>query len=264
VRVNDICLYEVQDGVATVTLNRPERNNGLTGELELAYLRQLERAADDTSARVIVVTGAGKMFCPGADLAMRGDPAGEPLPNSKIPTDFPSTIAKPIIAAINGGCAGAGLAHALQCDIRFAAASAKFATSFSRRGLIAEYGMAWTLPRLVGFGAANELLLSGRTFDAQEAFRLGLVNALFEREALLTETLRYARELASEASPAAMAVIKGQLHRYQVTDLHDAVEDSARLMRIALAGPDAVEGRTAFVAKRNPSFPPVGQGTQFA
>ncbi|MCW2541543.1 MAG: enoyl-CoA hydratase [Frankiales bacterium] len=258
--VNDICLYEVQDGVATVTLNRPERNNGLTGELELAYLRQLERAAEDTAVRVIIVTGAGKMFCPGADLAMRGGPADEPLPNSKIPTDLPSTIGKPIIAAVNGGCAGAGLAHALLCDLRFAATTAKFATSFSRRGLIAEYGMAWTLPRLVGFGAANDLLLSGRTFDAQEALRLGLVNALFERESLMTETLRYARELASESSPTAMAVIKAQLHRYQATELHPAVVDGDRLMRIALAGPDAVEGRNAFVAKRSPAFPPLDPG----
>ncbi|MGE4086422.1 MAG: enoyl-CoA hydratase-related protein, partial [Vicinamibacterales bacterium] len=146
----DLCLYDVADGVALVTLNRPERNNGMNGDLEVAFLTRLLQAADDPAARAIVITGAGKAFCPGADLAGGPKTSSEPLPNTKIPVDVARRIDKPLIAAINGACAGVGLVQALYCDVRFADANAKFTCAFPRRGLIAEYGIAWILPRVAG------------------------------------------------------------------------------------------------------------------
>ena len=183
--MTDLCLYEVRDGVAVVTFNRPDRNNGMTGALELAYFARLAEANEDREARAVVVTGAGRSFCPGADLGHRGEPGDEPLPNTKVPTTFPLTIDKPLVAAINGGCAGVGLVQALQCDVRFAATQAKFTTAFARRGLIAEYGVAWLLPRIVGQAAAADLLLSARVFDAAEALRMGLVTAVVDRDEVL-------------------------------------------------------------------------------
>src|SRR4051812_45282843 len=151
---DELCLYDVRDGVAVVTLNRPDRNNAMIGALEVAYFRRLGQANDDREVRAIVVTGAGKSFCPGADLAHRRQPGDLPLPNGQIPTTFPQTVDKPLVAAINGACAGVGLVQALHCDVRFAAAQAKFTTAFARRGLIAEYGVAWLLPPLLRFAAA--------------------------------------------------------------------------------------------------------------
>jgi enoyl-CoA hydratase/carnithine racemase len=260
---NDLCLYEVRDGVALVTLNRPERNNGMTGALELAYFARLAQAAADREARAVVVTGAGRSFCPGADLANTPEPDDEPLPNTKIATTFPLTIDKPLVAAINGGCAGVGLVQALQCDVRFAASQAKFTTAFARRGLIAEYGIAWLLPRIVGYAAATDLLVSGRVFDAAEAVRLGLVTSVVDRAEVLDLALGYARDVASNVSPSSMATIKRQLRRYQTTGLDDAVADSTELMRQSTVGPDFKEGVASYLEGRVPAFAPLGEGTRF-
>jgi len=260
----DLCLYDVRDGVAVVTLNRPERNNGMNGDLEVAYLTRLLQAAEDPAARVIVVTGAGKAFCPGADLAGGPAASGEPLPNSRIPVDVARRIDKPLIAAINGGCAGVGLVQALYCDIRFADAGAKFTTAFARRGLVAEYGIAWILPRIVGRGAATDLLLSGRTFTADEALRLGLVSRVCEPGTVVDEALAYARDLAVNVSPASMATVKHQLERYQYQDWDGALTDSHALMRESMNQPDVIEGIGAFVQRREPSFVPLGEGSRFS
>jgi len=259
----DLCLYEVHDGVAVVSFNRPERNNGMTGALELAYFARLAQAADDGDARAVVVTGAGRSFCPGADLANELGPGDEPLPNTKVPTTFPLTIDKPIVAAINGGCAGVGLVQALQCDVRFAASQAKFTTAFARRGLIAEYGIAWLLPRIVGQSAATDLLLSGRVFDAAEALRIGLVSAVVDRDEVLATAVAYAKDLAANVSPASMATIKEQLRRYATASLEEAVADSNELMRQSTEGPDVREGVDSFLEGRPPAFRPLGEGTTY-
>ena len=147
----DLCTYDVSsDGIATLTFNRPDSMNGMTGNMEVAYFRRLMQAQADDAVRVIVVTGAGRAFCPGADLAHRPRPGDHSLPNAEIARTTPLDIRKPMLAAINGACAGVGMAYALQCDLRFAAKKAKFTTAFSRRGLIGEYGMAWLLSSIAG------------------------------------------------------------------------------------------------------------------
>jgi len=258
----DLCTYELRAGVAVVTLNRPERHNGMTGALEVAYYARLAQAAADREARVIVVTGAGRSFCPGADLTHRPGPGEEPLPNTKVPSTFPSTIDKPLVAAINGACAGVGLVQALHCDVRFAATQAKFTTAFARRGLIAEYGIAWLLPQVVGLAAATDLLVSGRTFLADEALRLGLVSVVVDRDEVLDHAVAYAADLATNVSPASMATIRRQLRAYRSLDLAAAVADSDRLMRESTTGADFTEGVASFLEGRPPAFAPLGEGSR--
>ena len=260
---SELCRYEVRDGVGIVTFNRPERNNGMTGALELAYFARLAQANEDRDVRAVVVTGAGRSFCPGADLAHQLAPGDEPLPNTKIPTTFPLTVDKPLVAAINGGCAGVGLVQALQCDVRFASERARFTTAFARRGLIAEYGIAWLLPRIVGYAAATDLLVSARTFDAAEALRIGMVTSLHPAEAVLDHAVAYAAEVAANTSPSSMATIKRQLRRYQTTGLDEALADSNHLMVLSTKGADVREGIDSFLEGRPPAFAPLGEGTRF-
>ncbi len=259
----ELCLYEVRDGVALVTFNRPERNNGMNGDLEVAFLTRLQQAAEDPAARAIVITGAGKAFCPGADLAGGPGASREPLPNTKIPVDIARHIDKPLIAAINGGCAGVGLVQALFCDVRFAAENAKFTVAFPRRGLIAEYGIAWLLPRIVGRGAATDLLVSGRTFDAAEALQLGVISRVCPAGTVVEEALAYARDVAVNVSPASMATIKRQIERYQWMDWDGALADSDSLMRHSVGEADVKEGIGSFVERRTPEFAPLGQGSRY-
>src|SRR5947209_1555275 len=225
----------VDDGVAVLTLNRPERLNAWTAELGRAYSDLLEDCAARDDVRTIVVTGAGRGFCAGADMddlqAIGGDglehrnAAADPRPQT-----FALTIPKPIVAAINGPCAGLGLVHALMCDIRFAAADAKLTTAFSRRGLVAEHGISWILPRLVGPARALDLLLSARVVLGAEAERLGLVNRALPRDRVLDEAVAYARELAASCAPASMATIKRQVYADLERGIADAVDDADRLM----------------------------------
>ena len=198
-------------GVRTLTFNRPERRNGWASDLEDAYYAALTDAAADPAVRAVVVTGAGPTFCPGADMARLGDLSAEGATLPHRPVDVPRTFPKPLIAAINGACAGVGFVQALFCHVRFAADTARFATAFARRGLVAEYGIAWTLPRLVGLENALDLLLSGRTFDAPEAKELGLVSRVVARDDVLGVAQAYARDLAVNCAPRAMAVIAEQV-----------------------------------------------------
>ena len=199
---DDPVLYELRDsGVAVLTLNRPERMNGWGGGLAAKFYALLDQAEADPDVRAIVVTGAGRAFCVGADMgdlsSIEGAGTGRDTDMSKLVGDrhphFVATLRKPVIAAINGACAGIGLTQALMCDVRFAAAGAKFTTSFARRGLIAEYGISWILPRVVGWGVAMDLLLSGRVFLAEEAAALGLVNYVVAPQELLPRTHRLRR-----------------------------------------------------------------------
>jgi len=255
---NEVVLYELRDGVAKLTLNRPDRLNAWTADLEARYFGLLESCDGDPEVRVIVVTGAGKGFCAGADMDMlRGIGSGPAPAHSGKPQTFPLTIRKPLLAAINGACAGLGLVHALMCDLRFAAAGAKFTTAFVRRGLIAEHGSSWVLPRVVGPSRALDLLLSGRVVLAEEALSMGLVDRVVAPHDLQDTVAAYARDLAANCSPAAMAAIKHQVYRHYETDLATALRESNELMVASLKRPDFKEGVASFVERRGPRFAPL-------
>ena len=249
--------------MAVLTLNRPDRLNAWTTELELAYFGALRDCADDPDVRVIVVTGAGRGFCAGADMDdLQGIGSGvidtDARHAERQPQTFPLTIPKPIIAAINGPVAGIGLVQALMCDLRFAAAGAKFTTAFSRRGLIAEHGISWILPRLVGPARALDLLLSARVVLAEEAYELGLANRVVAPEQLLDETLAYARDLATNCSPTSMAVMKQQIYAALDQDRDTALAEANEEMFASFAREDFREGVASFVERREPEFPPLG------
>ncbi len=250
---DDVVLLENRDGIGLVTLNRPERLNAWTGELENRYFDRLDECAADPDVKVIVVTGAGRGFCAGADMDMlQGIGAGEVNATGTARTTRPqwhtTTIPKPVIAAINGACAGIGLVQALMADIRFAASGAKFTTAFARRGLIAEHGISWVLPKLVG-----------RVFLADEAARLGVVNDVIAREHLIDHTMAYASDMAANCSPASMAVMKRQVWDHYLLPLDDATRSSNELMKISLKADDFREGVQSFVQKRPPKFAPLAQ-----
>jgi enoyl-CoA hydratase/carnithine racemase len=249
----------VDAGVAVLTLNRPDRLNAWTAELGRTYFDLLEDCAGRDDVRAVVVTGAGRGFCAGADMEDlqtigRGESRG---PGDTRPQTFALTIPKPIVAAINGPCAGIGLVHALMCDIRFAADDAKLTTAFSRRGLVAEHGISWILPRLVGPAHALDLLLSARVVLGEEAARLGLVNRALPREEVLDAAVAYARDLAANCAPSSMAAMKRQVYADVDRALPDALAHANELMGESLQAPDFVEGVSSFVEKREPHFPPL-------
>ena len=259
----DLCTYAVDDGVAVLGFNRPDAMNGMTGDMEVAYFGRLLQAQDDANVRVIVVTGHGRAFCPGADLAHQPAPDEEPLPNASMSRTIPLDIGKPMIAAINGACAGVGLAYALQCDVRIASSSAKFTTAFSRRGLIAEYGMAWLLHSIVGRQTALDLLLSARVVLGDEAAALGLVSEAVDVSQVMDVAIARASDLANNVSPASMATIKHQVNVEPAMSAHDALHHAEALMRESLTGADVVEGISSFLEKRQVAFVPLGHGTGF-
>ncbi len=253
-------LYEVDEGVAVITLNRPDRLNAWNAALGAAYHDYLDQAEADPDVKVIVVTGAGRGWCAGADMDLLQSIGGSI--NSSDAEGNPDTrdtrrhlqIKKPIIAAINGACAGLGFVYAIAADIRFAAAGAKFTTAFSHRGLIAEYGSSWYLPKLVGHSVALDLLMSGRVFLAEEAKELGVVNRVMAPDQLMPETLAYAKQMASSAAPLSMAIIKDQVYRHRSMSVDEAVEDSIVLMKDSLQRPDFKEGVNSYLEKRPPVF----------
>jgi enoyl-CoA hydratase/carnithine racemase len=262
--MNEVVQRQVQDGVALLTLNRPDRLNAWTAEMERVYFGMLEECASSADVRVIVVTGAGRGFCAGADMQdLQALGAGKvdvdvEAALERRPQTFPLSIGKPIIAAINGACAGIGLVQALMCDLRFAAEGAKLTTAFARRGLVAEHGISWVLPRLIGPARALDLLLSGRVVLAEEAQALGLLNRVSAPEQLLEGTLDYARELASQCSPASMATMKRQVYADLQRGLDEALVEADRLMFESFAAPDFVEGVTSFLQRRDPRFAALG------
>jgi enoyl-CoA hydratase/carnithine racemase len=251
-------LYDVDDqGVLVLTLSRPGRRNMWTEGMELDFYAALDRATSDEGVRVIVVTGAGDAFCPGLDPQVldqiRG---GSRYTTNRRPQTYATTVPKPIIGAINGACAGIGLAQALCFDYRFAVRGAKFTTAFSKRGLPAEDASAWMLTRLVGPAHAMDLLLSGRVFSAEEAARLGVVQQLSEPGEVLGDAVDYARGLAATVSPVAMAMIKDQVWRDSETTMEQARVRAQYLLVQAKAQPDFQEGVRSLVEKRPARFGP--------
>ncbi|MGA2319705.1 MAG: enoyl-CoA hydratase [Solirubrobacteraceae bacterium] len=259
--MSEVVHKQVTDGVALLTLNRPERLNAWTAEIEHSYFRLLEECASSEEVRVIVITGAGRGFCAGADMQelkdLGEDGAAREFPRARRAQSFPRSIPKPIIAAINGACAGIGLVQALMCDVRFAADTAKLTTAFARRGLVAEHGISWILPRLVGPACALDLLLSGRVLLGAEAETLGLVNRALAPERLLEETLAYAGELAVSCSPASMASMKRQVYADLERGLAEATAEADQLMIESFSAPDFREGVASFLERRDPRFAPL-------
>ncbi|WP_330351126.1 enoyl-CoA hydratase-related protein [Streptomyces sp. NBC_00582] len=250
------------DGVMILTLNRPERHNAWTLEMELLYNELFDRAETDPRVRAVVLTGAGRSFCPGMDMSvLDGASSGaRPWPTGQLPPRTrPMTFPKPVVAAVNGACAGIGFNQAVMCDVRFAVPHAKFAAAFSARGLVAEDGVSWILPRLVGHGNAADLLLSSRRITGTEAMSMGLVNRLVEPDDLLPEALAYATALARSASPYAMSLIKRQLADDQARTFPESSERAAELLAVAKRAPDYREGVLSFIERRPPAFPALGQ-----
>lgn len=274
-------LYAVEDPVAIITLNRPERLNAATDRL-LRELRHAVAAAEGDGRVVgLVITGAGRGFCAGLDMAelekiaAAGD-TGAVHSASDVPPAEPGdagmgedfhrglayllTVRKPILAAVNGPCAGYGLSLALFCDLRLAAESAVFTTNFAPAGLVAEHGQSWMLPRLIGHASALDLLWSARRVDAREALELGLVNRVVLPGALLDEATGYVRDLAARCSPAALADMKRQVYRHLTLSLGPAMEETERLTELSFRRKDFAEGFAAYRERRRPRFPRVEAG----
>jgi enoyl-CoA hydratase/carnithine racemase len=267
-------LYDVEEPMATIRLNRPARLNAFTNRMGEELKHAIAEAERDERVVAIVLTGEGRGFCAGADLkglqgigegdasamgdgsadlakAQPGDPSMEGFQG---PYAYMMAVRKPIIAAINGPVAGLGFAISLFADMRFASERAVFTTAFSQRGLIAEWGIGWNLPRLVGPAHALDLLLSARKIDAAEAGRIGLVNQVLPHDELMPFVKDYVRQLAEMVSPASMAVIKRQVWENLEKDLDPALLESIDLMRQSFDRPDFKEGVQSFLEKRSPKF----------
>jgi 2-(1,2-epoxy-1,2-dihydrophenyl)acetyl-CoA isomerase len=255
-------LYEVKDGIATLTLNRPERLNALGDTLREDLQDAVTRASADPEVRVMIVTGAGRGFCSGGDVkAMnerRESRAERPLTDKVAPGRDQTVQAlrdapKPVIAAVNGAAAGAGMNLALCCDMRLASTAAKFAQAFVRRGLHPDWGGTYFLPRIVGTAKACELIFTGEVIDAQEALRLGIVSAVHEPEELMPAALALARKIA-DGPPVAIRLAKRAIYHNAECDLRQALEFETFAQNICYETEDAAEGIRAFVDKRPPSF----------
>ncbi|MFQ5380594.1 MAG: enoyl-CoA hydratase-related protein [Dehalococcoidia bacterium] len=264
-------LFDVSRRVATITLHRPHRLNAWTGRMHTEYRHLLARAEEDPAVRVVVVTGAGRGFCAGADSqALEGhiekgryDPGTSDdiaRPGYGAQPEFDATFAyhfgltKPVIAAINGPAAGVGLVLACFADLRFAAEGVKMTTAHGRLGLPAEYGLSWLLPRLIGLTKASDLLLSSRVFMSEEALEMGLLNGLYAADELLPRVYEYARELADHVAPSSIAATKRQLYADLHRDVAAAVDDSERRLEEMTGSPDFREGVRALAEKRLPEF----------
>jgi 2-(1,2-epoxy-1,2-dihydrophenyl)acetyl-CoA isomerase len=255
-------LYEVKDGVATLTLNRPERLNALGDTLREDLHDAVDRASEDPEVRVMVVTGAGKGFCSGGDVKAMSERkesgGGRPMMEKVAPGRDRTVLAlrdapKPIIAAVNGAAAGAGMNLALACDMRLASTAAKFAQAFVRRGLHPDWGGTYFLPRVVGTAKAAELIFTGDVIDAQEALRLGIVSAVHAPEELMPAALALARKIA-DGPPIAIRLAKRAIYHNLDCDLRQALEFETFAQNICYETDDAAEGIKAFVEKRAPSF----------
>ncbi|KNE83894.1 MULTISPECIES: enoyl-CoA hydratase-related protein [Streptomyces] len=253
----ELVLAEHRGPVLVLTFNRPAKLNAWTDELENSYFTLLDAAEDDPDVRAVVVTGAGSGFCAGADL-QRLQAAGEVSEADRArrrPRDTPLTLRKPLIGAVNGVAAGLGMVEALYCDIRFGSPAARFTTAFAQRGLIAEYGISWLLPRLVGHSRAADLLLSSRIVEAEEALRMGLLDHLVPSGSVVDAAVAYTTELATRCSPGSMATIKSQLRDDADGTYADSVTRAEVLMFQAFRGADLVEGVASHLDRRPPNFP---------
>jgi 2-(1,2-epoxy-1,2-dihydrophenyl)acetyl-CoA isomerase len=256
--MTDDLRVDVDGPVAMLTLDRPEALNALTVGLKVAIRRELERIAADRAVRTVILTGAGRAFCAGQDLAERERPDAAPLDEELRQRYNPiiralRSMGQPVIAAVNGVAAGAGASLAFACDLRIAAADARFVLAFGRIGLVPDSGATWFLPRLVGAARAAEIALVGDPITADEALRIGLVSRVVPADDLMPEARALADRVAAGA-PLAMALTKGALDRAWSIDLETALDGEAKLQGIAGASADHAEGLAAFREKRPPQF----------
>jgi len=264
-------LYDVADNIATITLNRPHRLNAWTGRMHTEYRYILDQADKDQSVRAIVLTGAGRGFCAGADtkaleghVEKGGYDAGTPdnlvQPGEGVSKHFDASFAyhfglsKPVIAAINGPAAGVGLVLACFADIRFAAEDVKLTTAHGKLNFPAEFGLSWLLPRLIGLPRANDLLLTSRVFKSEEAFQMGLVNHLSSADKLMDDTYAYVQKMIATVSPASLRETRWQIYRDLHRDVATSVEESERLISEMSTQSDYAEGVNAFLEKRTPHW----------
>jgi enoyl-CoA hydratase/carnithine racemase len=271
---NQETLYHVADRIATITLNRPDKLNAWTATMEHEVHAAMAAAEHDENVRVIILTGAGRGFCAGADISLLstisekgidaaqwaqaaqrdgGVSEGTRADFQRKYSYFPA-LTKPVIAAINGPVVGLGLLITLYCDLRFASDAARFSTAFARRGLVGEYGMAWMLPRLVGHANALDLLFSARMIDSAEALKMGLVNQVYPQETFREKVREYTLDLASKVSPRSLRVIKRQVYDAMFQTLAESFEISEQEMLASLKSEDFKEGVAHFVEKRPPVF----------
>ena len=255
----EVVVNRDEPAIAQLILNRPTELNAWTYTLEAALFDALDVAASDPAVRAVVITGAGRAFCAGASMSLLGDSGAavaRPDRATRRRLTEITTFPKPVIAAINGPAAGIGFALAISCDVRFASETAKLTTSFARLGLVAEHGVDWLLPRLVGWTHATDLLLSGRIISGSEAEKMGLVASTVSDGSVRERALEYAREMASTGSPSSWAAIKRQLQEADRSTLNEAYNNASDLMEIALASADHREGVRAFRERRAPRFQP--------
>ncbi len=266
--------YDVQDAIATITLNRPQTLNAWTARMDQEVRHAMLAAHADASVKVIILTGSGRGFCSGADMGLLSSIAGggginadenitSGADGSSLPparedyrqqySYFPA-IDKPIIGAVNGAAAGLGFVLMLYCDIRFASDQVKLTTTFARRGLIAEYGLAWMLPRIVGMSHAMDLMLSGRTILAEEALRMGLVSKVFPEASFANDVRAYATELAKKTSPRSTRVIKRMAYEAPFQTLKGALDLALDEMMESIQSDDFREGVAHYFEKREPKF----------
>lgn len=263
--------YAVENRIATITLNRPHRLNAWTGRMHTEYRWCLEQAELDDEVRVVIVTGAGRGFCAGADsqaleghIEKGGYDSGihEPVanPGYGVRPEFDTNFAfhfgltKPVIAAINGPAAGVGLVLACFADVRFAASGVKLTTAHGRLGLPAEFGLSWLLPRLIGLARAQELLLSSRVFLSDEAAEMGLVHRCLPPEDLMPAVCAYASGLAARIAPSSLRVTRQQVYTDLHRDVGSSVAESEMLLNQLMRGNDYKEGVRALLEKREPEF----------
>jgi len=264
------------EGVATITLNAPQRLNAIDSDMGALLDKALVETGTDPEVRVIVITGAGRGFCAGASMdrlaQVREQGLGktpgaadtdafaampEAPPQLRTRYLIPLAIPKPVIAAVNGAAAGAGFVLTLACDIRMAAASAKFVASFAARGLVAESACAYLLPRIAGMSLASDMLFSARAVQAEEALRASLVSAVEPDERFLARVNDYARAMARTSSPGSLRTIKRQLQRGLQSDLLTSIDESLAALREAIKQPDFTEALQAYSEKRDPKFAPL-------
>ncbi len=270
-------LYAVDDPVAIVTMNRPDQLNALTGRMMAEMRHAFAEAENDPAVVGIVLTGAGRGFCAGADMQglsatasgergqaedmsdLKANPGNPDMgPNFEVTYSYLMSLSKPLIAAINGPCAGLGFVYACLADMRFVERQAKFTSAFAQRGLIAEHGSSWILPRLIGVGRALDLLWSARKFTGEEAKELGLADRLLEEGKSVQAAIDYIKYLAEVVSPTSIKVIKAQVYRHLNMELRDAMLETNEWMAESLVREDFKEGVSSFMEKRPPDFKRVG------
>jgi enoyl-CoA hydratase/carnithine racemase len=253
-------LFDVEDGVATITLNRPERMNafhfGLGAELENAYAR----CDEDDAVRTVVLTGAGKAFCAGADMG-GGDKTFDDVEGSRRAAGSHGgrrlaawQVRKPVVAAINGHAVGVGLTLAMQCDLRFVASDAKLAFAFVRRGIIPELASHSMVPRIIGFSRAADLMLSGRTIRGEEAAQLGLASEALPADEVVPRAREWARDVAVNAAPVSVAIAKRLLWEGVTETPRETIAKEGQLFAWVGSQPDAVEGVRSFLERRSPEW----------